>query len=570
MMGADTMSGTSQALGGKMKNFMTLVKMQLKEQLNFKRLEVDNVSKFNILLSILGAVLKFALVTVLCAAFIFVSEMLGLFAMPGMAMPSTVISIVFVVMLIVSVFSCVIGLTKSIYYARDNAILLTLPCTALEVYLSKLTIFLIFEVKRNMSFVVPLFIAYYVMNGYGVGAYPWMLFCILFTSMFTVSLGAILSIPAMYISGFFRRHRSIQIAGIALVATAAIAAVFVGISFIPENIDIRESWDTTYWQIQGILKYYKEGMSWIYKMTGIFLGETMNIQTVFPLVPTLLRFLVLFGVSILLFVIGLLIVKPLFYKMASTPFEYLKKETKPHKNLRLTRRFSAFYNEYLSAMKNSNRLLSNIGILVSVPLLTFLLNKIFLAMKTRELGDNMIVAFNLLIILLVVLNSNCYAASIFSRDGRSNYLIKTHPAKYILVIMAKLLPGASFAALALLATLIVNLTTMSLSPINTLMYMASLGMIYLAHMFYCAELDLMNPQVELYATVGSSESNPNETKATVFAFIISFATALIVFLLLLDRTGINVYLKMTVVSLGALIYRFKLFFTKIKLYYKEK
>ena len=59
-----------------MKNLMILVKMQLKEQLNFKRLEVETVSKFQILLSILGAILKFAMVTALCVVFLLVSKLL--------------------------------------------------------------------------------------------------------------------------------------------------------------------------------------------------------------------------------------------------------------------------------------------------------------------------------------------------------------------------------------------------------------------------------------------------------------------------------------------------------------
>lgn len=560
----------SMKRGGGMKNLVTLVKMQLKEQLNFKRLDVENVGVFHIVLSILGAVLKFLLVTALCVGFLFISEFLGLFSAQGMPVPDTVISIVFSAMLVVSIFACVVGLTKSIYFARDNAILLTLPCTPLEVYLSKFIIFFIFEVKRNLSFLVPLFIAYYAMNGYGFWTYPWMLFSMIFVSLFTVSVGALLSIPAMHLSTFFRRHRSLQIASIAMFVTAAILGVFFAISLIPENIDIPEKWPFIRTKMHEFFRGYAEHFTVLYDLTRIFLGQTKHMVTSFDVGATALRFLVLVGAIAIFFVAGILIVKPLFYKMASTPFEYLKKPTKPRPNKRLPRRLTAFYNEFLAATKNSSRLFSNIGILVSVPMLIFLLNKIFLAMKTRELGDNMIIAFNILIILLVILNSNCATASIFSRDGRSNYLLKTHPAKYVLVISAKLVPNVTFVALSLIATLVISFATLSLSTLDTLMLMAALGSIYLAHTFYCAELDLMNPQIELYATVGSSESNPNETKATVSAFLISFATAIIVLLLLIEGTGLNVYFKMLFVSLIALVYRIHLFLSKIKLYFKEK
>jgi hypothetical protein len=191
-------------------------------------------------------------------------------------------------------------------------------------------------------------------------------------------------------------------------------------------------------------------------------------------------------------------------------------------------------------------------------------------MKTRELGDNMIIAFNVLIILLVVLNSNAYTASIFSRDGRSNYLLKTHPAKYALVIVAKLVPNSAFVILSMAATLVISLATLSLSVGNTLMLIVGLTAVYLSHMLYSAELDLMNPQIELYATVGSSESNPNETRATVSAFIISFAVAVAVLLLLIEGTGFNVYAKLLILSLAMLARRVYIFFSKIKLYFKEK
>ena len=552
-------------------NLITLVKMQLKEQLNFKRLDVKNVGVFSILVSILAAVLKFLLVTALCGAFLFISKYLGLFAAQNMAVPGAVISLVFTAMLFVSIFACVIGLTKSIYFARDNAILLTLPCTPLEVYLSKFIIFFIFEIKRNMSFLVPLFIAYYALEGYSFWVYPWMLFTMIFVSLFTVSVGALLSIPAMYISSFFRRHKSLQIASIAVFATTAILAVFLGISLIPENIDLPEAMPALKNSMYKFFDNYSENFRVIYDITVMLLGERgYDLRISFSVLGTILPFLVLLGATALFFTVGLLIVKPLFYKMASTPFEYLKKATKPKPNRRVTRRLSAFYNEFLAAMKNSSRLFSNIGILVSVPMLIFLLNKIFLAMKTRELGDNMIIAFNILIILLVVLNSNAYTASIFSRDGRSNYLLKTHPAKYALVIVAKLVPNTAFVMLSMAATLVITFITLSLSVGNTLMLIAGLAAIYLAHMLYSAELDLMNPQIELYATVGSSESNPNEIRATVSAFIISFAVTAAVLLLLIEGTGFNVYAKLLIISLAVLARRAYIFFSKIKLYFKEK
>lgn len=553
-----------------MKNLFILVKMQLKEQLNFKRLEVESISKFSVLVSIIAAILKFASITALCAVFLLAARYIGVFSFANFPVPATVISLVFSCMLLVATVSCTVGLTGSMYYARDNAVLLTLPCTPTEVYLSKLIIFFVFEVKRNFSFIIPLFIAYYATTGYSVAVYPWMLFCILWVSLFSVAIGALLSIPAMWIANFVRQRRWIQISGIGITVAVAVSAVFWGISLIPENIDIIATWETTYWDIQKFLAAYSEKFSALYDITLMMLGETKNLKTTFPIVPTLLRFSMLAAATVVLLAIGLLIVRPLFYRMASTPFEYLKKQTKPKRNLQRTRRVSAVYYEWLIALKNSSRMLSNVGILISVPMLTFLLNKIFLAMNTRTMGNYMIVSFNILIILLLILNSNTYASSIFSREGRSSYLIKNQPSKYPLLILSKLLPNTVFGCLSLVATFGILISTLSVGFFNLLMLIVGIGACYLGHLLHCAELDLMNPQTELYATVGGSESNPNETGATVLAFLISFAAAGVVFLLQMQVVGFNVYAKCLIAGLAFMAFKIWTFFNKLRLYYKEK
>ena len=554
-----------------MKNLWILVKMQLKEQLNFKRLEVESVSKFHVIASAVGAAAKFALVTGLCFLFLFVSELVGIFGTQGSPVPAAVISIVFWVMFLASVFSAVVGLTKAMYYARDNAVLLTLPCRPIQVYLSKFIIFFIFEIKRNFSFLIPLFIAHYILGGYGFFAYPWMLFCMIWISLLEVSIGVLLSIPAMWIANFFKQHKQVQRTGIAVVVAMAAALLFFAISLIPENIDLLATWRTTFWKIQDFLKGYMTRFSTLYDISLVVLGESRLVGAPeFPLLATFLRLCYIILPSVAFLGAGLVVVRPLFYKMASTPFEYLKRTVAPKKNVVRTRRKSAVFYEYLIAFKSSSRMLASVGTVIAIPMLTFFLNKTFLAMNTREFGEQMTVVFNVLIILLVALNSNCYAASIFSKQGRSSYLIKTQPSKYPLLVLAKLMPATSFTALSLLGTLAVLLFTLPINRGDIVLLVLSIGTTYLAHMLYCAELDLMNPQIELYATVGESESNPNETKAALTAFLVSFLVAGIMFLLFLVGTGISVYVKFFAVALFMLLHKVYIFFAKLRLYFKEK
>ncbi|MBE6619515.1 MAG: hypothetical protein E7626_07040 [Ruminococcaceae bacterium] len=552
-----------------MKNLIILVKMQVKEQMNFKRMELDGISPFKIFLSVLVALLKFAFVAALCFAFLWVSNYLQLFSFTS-RIPTEVISIVFSVMLAASVISCTVGLTRSLYFASDNAVLLTFPCKPIQVYLSKLIIFFVNELRRSFTFIVPLFVAYFIINKYNVGAYFWMILCILLIALMTVGIGALLSIPAMYISGIFRRRRSLQALTLFVLVGSVTLAVFKAISLIPEDIDLIATWGTTYWQIQDVLSAYANKFSVLHNVAMMILGETRNAAIIFPIGATAVRTLAVLGVSVLCFGISLLIVRPLFYKMASKPFEHMKRRVRPHRNHVLPRRVSAIWAETLGAMKSANRIFFNFAILIAVPLLIFLQTKIFLAMKTRDMGNYMVVAFNVLIILLVLLNANTYAASVFSRDGRSSYLIKTQPAKYSMLLNAKLIPNTVFGILSLAATFVILYTTSSVGGLNTTLLMFGIAFIYIAHLIFCAELDIMNPQNELYASMGSSENNPNESKATASAFIIAFLVAAIVFLLMLEKFSTAVFVKIFLIGLGALIWRAYLFNSKIRVYYKEK
>ncbi len=553
-----------------MRNLLILVKMQLKEQLNFQRLELKNINPFHVLVSTLGAILKFAFVLALCVVTLGLAKHLNVFSLTK-HVPTTVISLLFSVMLATSVFSCTVGLTKSMYYSRDNAILLTLPCKPIQVYLSKLIIFFVFELKRNLSFIVPLFLAYFYTHGYAFGYYPWLLVCILFVSAFTVAVGSVLSIPAMWICNLFRQLKSLQIACLVLLVAGATGALFFAISLIPENIDLVATWGTTFWQIQDFLGAYATDFSFLYDTTLMMLGETRSLTVVFPFVATLRRFFTLLGMTAVAVAIGLLIVRPLFYKMASKPFEHMKRKVKPKKNRVLPRAVSAMWTEVLVVVKGTGRLFSNVAILIALPMLIFLLNKIFLAMDTREMGDYMVVCFNVLMILLIALNGNFYASSIYSRDGRSSYLIKTQPARYWPLLLAKLFPNTVFMVLALIATFVILLTTASFGAGLTVMLMVSILAIYLSHLLYCAETDLMNPQIELYATVGGSANNPNENRATLTAFLVSFLVAGMLLLLMLTGGGMaKTFVKLLVVSVLVLARRIYMFFSKIKLYYKEK
>ncbi len=555
-----------------MSTLITLVKMQLKEKLNYRGLSLDVKKAVRIILGALIWVLKFALSIAACSVILFLVGKLPLFEEMG-RVPDTFMSVLLTAMLFLSVCSCTVGLTKAMYFSRDNAVLLTLPCKPIEVYLSKLIIFFFFELKKNFTFIIPLFVAYFITHGHDFIFYPWLLVCFLLISVMTVAIGALLSIPAMWISNVYRLHKSLQTFSIILAVSATIAALFFSVSLIPDDLNLRTNWDYIFLQIQEFLHFYADNLTPLYDLARMIVGEAVpvgpSIIVTFPIGATLLRFALLLLITLALLILGLVIVQPMFYAMASKPFEYLKNQVKPKKNRALPSWFTCAYNEFLKVVKDTGRLFSNIVIMISVPLLIFLLNSLFIAMNTDTFGDQMIVSFNVLIILLVVLNANSYAASIYSRDGRSAYLIKVQPKNPLTLLIAKLLPTTVFCMISFILTFAVLLSTTPLVFFDAACLILAIIFIYLAHLLYSAELDVMNPHTEVYAAIGEYENDPNELKSTAYAFFISFAVTGLTLLLLMEN-GSPVYPKLLLIGLCAFAYRARLFFSKVKVYYKEK
>lgn len=560
-----------------MNTLLTLVKMQLKEKLNFKRTKVSKSAVFNFTINALVAILKFVFVVAICYAFILVAKMFSIFGI--FIVPQSVISFVFVVMLIASTLGCTIGLTKSLYYSRDNAVLLTLPATPMQIFMSKIIIFYIFELKRSLSFIVPLFIAYFMLHPYSFVNYVWMLLCFVFAAMFTVALGAFLSIPGMWIGNIFNQRKLLQNICLVLLVGSVVSAVVFAISLIPTNLVFFDQIQIVMIQLKDFFEgyaYYNPGAAQgeaillkpVYNMTLLFLGSDRFAP--FSFGGSMIRLLILLGSIALLALASIFIVKPLFYKMASTPFEYKKKPVREKKNLRFNKKLTAVMHEIRVAVKTPSRMFSNVGVLISIPVLILLLNKVFAAMNVAMLGEFMIVTFNILIILLIALNSNVYAASVYSKEGRSSYLIKTQPTNPLWLILAKLVPNSLFVTVSLVITAFVMNDLTSLGADDVTYLFLGLYFTYLTHLFVCAESDIMNPQTEIYATVGNDESNPNETKATAFAFAAAFVIAIIVMLLLMAHENQNVYLKIMLVAFAVLLRKFYIFVSKVKLYYKEK
>ena len=543
----------------------TLVKMQLKEKMDLSFMR----SKRTFLFKIIWLIIEFAAITALITVGFHFIKLLGLFSLVH-DIPVSVISIIFAIMLLLSLVTDTIGLMKSLYFSKDNTVLLTFPATPSLVFFSKLVTYYIYELRKSFMFTIPMFIAYGIAKGYSLIYYPWLILMFIFISILPVLLAALLSIPSMFAYVFLNRVKVIQYALYTVVIGAAILLVWWLIGLIPENINFIESWGDTYWQIQALLSDYTKTFAPIYAFTELIVGKTVGLSSVIFHSNTLITLLILLGISAVLLLLCFICSKPLFCRMASTPFEFKKKNSiKEKKNKKHSPFVSAIKKEFTVGLRSNSFIKLGGVLVVAMPMAIYLLNKLYSAMNTRFLGTQMTICFNIVIMLLILLMTNIDIASVYSRDGTSSYLNKVQPAPYSILLYSKLFFPMIIALIGIIFTINIFAIESSLKILDAVMIGIMIYGIYVAHLFSSAESDIMNPQYEQYATFNEQTSNPNESSSGISGLIIS-AVVFIIALFLSSRSDPTTWIKLAAVAIVFAAFKVFTFVSKIKAFYKEK
>lgn len=548
-----------------MSGFKTLTMMQLKDKLDLSFAK----STKQIIFKVVFNLIKFVAITaVIYLAFYFLSALRLTSLNKGI--PTNFFSIIFSIMIVLSIIVGTYGLSKNLYSSKDNQVLLTLPTSRQALFFSKMAVYAIYEFIRNIFYILPLLVAYGLVNAMPIYYYAWLIVANIIITLFTISISSLLSIPFLFISLFIKKHKFLEYALIAVIVAGLLIGTIFLINAIPANIDILGNWGTIFWDLQDLFSEFVINFYPLYRFTMAFVGFRYGISNVLFKPTQLITILIILAIIAVILTITYFLIRPLFFKMASKPFEYTKKVSlKSNKNKYHSAFVGSLKKEFLMTYRSSDKFTPLVLIAIVLPLAIFLLNKIFAAMDTRLSGTYMSMAFNVLLILLVALSTNAMVSKIYSEEGLSGFINKTVPATYVKVLSSKLFVYAIFVGGSILVSTIIFAIFTKLSLIESLVMFFSLISVYAGHMFWSASLDIMNPQVEQYATTGTHTNNPNETKSTIFAFLISAIVTLIFYLLITENVAV-VWFKIFVIAFGYCALNLYLYLSKIKTYFKEK
>ena len=546
-----------------MKHLKALVMMQLKDKLDFSFLS----SKQRAISKVVFTILKFGIVT---AVSYLVFMLLPMLLFTSGKVPSNLMVFIFGLIFLLSTISCMLGLMKNLYFADDNKVLITFPVNANMIFVSKLIIYYLFELKRSLFLTIPIFLGYELFSRMGAAHIVWLFIAFIFISALPVLIGAVLSIPAMYIYRFFKKAPAVKLLTYAVIAGLAVFASISLISLIPDQINLVQQRGAIERAVNDGLNWCKDNVYPVNLIVSMLVGYPVTglTYTIFH-IDVLKYFGLMLAIIAILGAIAFFVSRPIFFGMMSKSFEFEKKlinKNNPNKQRGVV---ATFFKTELSSLLRSGITTTFVVMYLAVPVLIFLLNKVYSAMDTDTEGKYMTYSFNLLIMILPLMASNAVIATLYSRDGRVSYLRKTFPLTPLVPLVIKIIPMLICSAISIIASVIVFSRFVSLSAGEIALLGTGLIGMQWGHVFWCASLDIMNPQNEAYATTGNVDDNPNETSATVIAFIASAVFAFFSYVVIPEGVT-TACVKLCLIGIAFMLALVYMFVSKVKVYFYEK
>ena len=507
----------------------------------------------------------FGLLKLVCKMFIIRNEIVNLFL------------IFFGLYVIFNLISVTLGLVKFLYLSPDNKVLSSLPVKSTRLFLSKILVFEFFELKKSLDILIPVtygFLLACISNKIMLyTVLPWAILPLLATITLTVLLGALLSIPFLYIYKVMKKIPALEISLLLLIAFGVIAGLIFFVVQIPvgeDSINLNQSYTAIKMAVHNFSLIFGR---FVYPVTFAFrtlIGESLAGVIMVVNRVSVGKFGILILVMVALFLLMMLIIKPFYFSMMTKTFEFEKKSGKELKIKKTEKHFAFIKKEFKLTFRNFEISASYLGVYIIAPIILLLINKTFAGMSTNKMGDVMVVAFNIILISLPILTSSTVVSTVFSREGRTAYIKKTKPIRPYFPLTAKFLFNLVFVVPSIIASCIVFTKFTNSNLLCAILLGFIVLMLEYGHIYLSASLDIMNPQNELYETDGSSISNPNEIKSIAIALVLSLFIGGLAFLFCFESKLELALLKILVISIVFAASCILLFYLNVKAFYIDR
>lgn len=458
----------------------------------------------------------------------------------------------------INITTSALGLVKDLYESRENQLLLSYPVKNAEVFISKLIVYYLTELFKSAFFSVPLLLAYGLLLKAAVPYFLSVAVLSVVMPLLTVLIAALLSIPLALLKMLFKRYNFLGI----IATLVCFALIFYGLSLlmskIPPNIRIIQLYNRFLLHLTRFIQDVAQVGS-IYLSIGFLLAG----------IKTGLHYLILLAViiggSLLVYFVSI----PLYFRMTSHSLELAtEKKHRSQRPKKPRRLFTTFLVKELKlSWREVGATFNDYALMILLPIVLYIMNSIYMAMNRSTLGNVLVLTFNIFTMLALTLASNTASASAITREGTEFVLLKTAPGDVKAMAWAKILFNLAFSSLIIFFSFIIFRVSLPAFPVHWVWLLFGLVVLINAgHILWSFQIDLVNPQLAMYAATESLTGNPNITKSLTIGFVLALLFALAT-LFIASFSIIAVWILLYGFAGGFLCYRFYFFGENLKAYF---
>lgn len=457
----------------------------------------------------------------------------------------------------ISIIACVFGLTNVLYMEKDNTVIFSLPARPAEIFISKLAVFYITEFKKNLFFLIPFFIAFGIALKLSFTFYIFVVFMIVLLPFIPVFMGAIFSLPLMYIKKFLKKVPILKVILSLVIAGLVIWLLVYITSIIPRPLNLVAIYDQFFAFLKNLIISINQYSSLYQVIANLMLGVNVWIN-------------LLIFIAVLAGLVGLTIgIAFLYFKIASQSFEHAFKPKKNQQNKPSKNTFLTFVKkEVILNIRNTETFISHLLYVISLPVLLFVVNEVISAIDVNLNGIAIAFAVNLLIGLMFLTATNSISASAITSEGSEFGLIKTAPSDTSKICYAKFSVNFVLSLIGILSTVIVLAITSKFNALSIIILFVTFLLANTAHMFWSLQEDLLHPYLVEYASSGNLRDNKNIGKCVLIGLVISILVAFIGFFCFQGMNTLNM-LKLPLIAGLFFALRVYLFQINLKTYFNK-
>lgn len=478
--------------------------------------------------------------------------------MLGFAINEELISIL---LLITQGISLVFGIghvISTLYLSRDNELLICLPVTPNQFFISKILLIYAKELAFNALLSLPLFVCLGIFGGMSASFYCAIPLYLLLLPIFPIILAAFLSIPVMRVLAFLKRHTALAILVLLALVAGALSAYILLLSGIAENFNIVEQ------QMQVVSEINAKILDLGARIPIYFqLARAMSSFSAWYFIPLFL------ALCALLSMLTVLVIRPFYFKIAMPQLENRVKLGKRKKSQfhHDTPFISLIKKEAVCIFRSPSDVFQYFLFTLLMPFIVFSYDKLLMTVSVNQAGVNMIAGSHVMIVAIMAMLSNISSASAISRDGANFHTSKIIPVNYFTQIFAKLTFNAVFTVGALIATMVISCFVYPVwqCVLGTL----AVAIMSIGHIALCLDMDIKNPTVNMQGDEESSTTSKSTPRALVIALAIGFVMGLIVILMSSMERAVIPYLLLIALSLVFTVWRLYALILRVALCYDK-